>query len=97
MTLHAILVTLVVPPPNLILVAILGFVLLRPRAAGVKPRHRREQGGDDVGDRNEVARLAAVAEHADRGATPQLGGEDRDHAGIGGARILARAEHVEEA
>ena len=35
MTLHAILVTLVVPPPNLILVAILGFVLLRrsPRLA----------------------------------------------------------------
>ncbi len=35
MTLHAILVTLIVPPPNLILVAILGFVLLRrsPRLA----------------------------------------------------------------
>ena len=55
-----------------------------------------EQRGDDIGDEDEVAGLFAVAEHLDRRAAPTPLAEDRDHAGIGRARVLARAVDVEE-
>ena len=61
-----------------------------------RTQHRSKQRGDDVGDEDEVAGLFAVAEHLDRRAAGDAFAEDGDHAGIRGARVLARAIDVEE-
>ena len=59
--------------------------------------HRRQQRRDDIGDVDEVAGLPAVAKNVDRRAAANALAEDRDHAGIGRARVLARSIHIEEA
>ena len=70
---------------------------LNTGASGGREPHRRQQRRDDIGDVDEVARLPAVAEDVDRRAAADALAEDRDHAGIGRARVLARPVHVEEA
>ena len=52
---------------------------------------------DDIGHVDEVARLTAVAMDTDGFVTESLGDEDGHGGGVGGTRVLLRAEDVEEA
>ena len=54
------------------------------------------EGADDILHVDEIARLLPVAEDADRFAAHGLLDEDRDGGGVGGLRVLAGTEDIEE-
>ena len=59
--------------------------------------HRGGEVGDDVGDLHEIPDLLAVAVDFDAETLGHAAAENRDHAAIGRARVLAGTIDVEEA